>query len=86
MGLLGTSATFAPLVADTSQWFTRRRGMAVAICMSGNYLAGAIWPLGGRNEWRPAVPLSRCVIEGDEIPIAIDDLRRAAEPALGQHV
>ncbi|WP_332776261.1 MFS transporter [Polaromonas sp.] len=44
MGLLGTSATFAPLVADTSQWFTRRRGMAVAICMSGNYLAGALWP------------------------------------------
>ena len=44
MGLLGTSATFAPLVADTSQWFTRRRGIAVAICMSGNYAAGAVWP------------------------------------------
>ncbi len=44
MGLLGTAATFAPLVADTSQWFTRRRGIAVAICMSGNYVAGAVWP------------------------------------------
>lgn len=44
IGLLGTAATFAPLVADTSQWFTRRRGIAVAICMSGNYLAGAVWP------------------------------------------
>ncbi len=44
IGLLGTSATFAPLVADTSQWFTRRRGIAVAICMSGNYLAGVVWP------------------------------------------
>jgi MFS family permease len=44
LGLLGTSATFAPLVADTSQWFTRRRGIAVAICMSGNYAAGAVWP------------------------------------------
>ncbi len=44
MGLLGTSATFAPLIADTSRWFTRRRGIAVAICMSGNYLAGALWP------------------------------------------
>ena len=43
MGLLGCSATFAPLVADTSQWFSRRRGIAIAICMSGNYLAGAIW-------------------------------------------
>lgn len=44
IGLLGTSATFAPLVADTSRWFTRRRGIALAICMSGNYVAGAIWP------------------------------------------
>ena len=44
MGLLGTSATFAPLVADISLWFTRRRGIAVAICISGNYLAGAVWP------------------------------------------
>jgi MFS family permease len=38
------SATFAPLVADTSLWFVRRRGIAVAICASGNYLAGAVWP------------------------------------------
>ena len=44
IGVLGTSATFAPLVADTSQWFSRRRGIALAICMSGNYTAGAIWP------------------------------------------
>jgi MFS family permease len=43
MGFLGCSATFAPLVADTSQWFSRRRGLAIAICMSGNYLAGAVW-------------------------------------------
>jgi MFS family permease len=44
IGLLGSSATFAPLVADTSLWFVQRRGIAVAICASGNYLAGAIWP------------------------------------------
>ena len=44
IGALGTSATFAPLVADTSQWFDRRRGIALAICMSGNYTAGAVWP------------------------------------------
>jgi len=44
IGLLGSSTTFAPLVADTSLWFVRRRGIAVAICASGNYLAGAIWP------------------------------------------
>jgi MFS family permease len=44
IGLLGSSATFAPLMADTSLWFVRRRGIAVAICASGNYLAGAVWP------------------------------------------
>jgi MFS family permease len=44
LGLFGCSATFAPLVADTSLWFVRRRGIAVGICASGNYLAGAVWP------------------------------------------
>jgi MFS family permease len=44
LGALGSAATFAPLVADTSLWFVRRRGIAVAICASGNYVAGAIWP------------------------------------------
>ena len=44
IGLLGTSGCFVPLVADTALWFTRRRGIAVAIVMSGNYLAGTVWP------------------------------------------
>jgi len=44
IGALGNAATFVPLVADTSLWFTRRRGIAIAICASGNYLAGAAWP------------------------------------------
>jgi MFS family permease len=44
IGLLGSSATFGPLVADVSQWFLKRRGIAVAIVASGNYLAGAVWP------------------------------------------
>lgn len=44
IGLLGSSATFSPLVADTSLWWVKRRGIAVAICASGNYLGGAVWP------------------------------------------
>jgi MFS family permease len=40
----GSSATFAPLVADMSHWFVRRRGIAVAIAASGNYFAGVVWP------------------------------------------
>ena len=41
----GTATSFGPLIADVSQWFLRRRGIAVAIIASGNYLSGAIWPL-----------------------------------------
>jgi MFS family permease len=44
IGLLGSSMTFGPLVADISHWFTRHRGIAVSVCASGSYLAGAIWP------------------------------------------
>jgi len=44
IGMLGSSATFAPLLADISLWFVRRRGIAVALCASGNYLAGTVWP------------------------------------------
>jgi MFS family permease len=40
----GTSTCFGPLIADVSLWFQRRRGIAVAIAASGNYLAGTIWP------------------------------------------
>ena len=43
-GLLGTSALFAPVAADISLWFTRRRGLAVAIVVTGTYFAGALWP------------------------------------------
>ena len=41
---LGCSASFGPLMADMSHWFVRRRGIAVAIAASGNYMAGTIWP------------------------------------------
>jgi MFS family permease len=40
----GTASTFAPLMADISHWFRRRRGIAVTIVAAGNYLAGTIWP------------------------------------------
>jgi MFS family permease len=44
IGFLGTSGSFVPLVADISLWFVRRRGIAIAIVMCGNYLAGTVWP------------------------------------------
>ncbi len=41
---LGTSAMFAPLMAEASHWFERYRGLAVTIVASGNYVAGTVWP------------------------------------------
>jgi MFS family permease len=45
VGLMGTSSAFAPMLANITRWFDRRRGMAIAITASGQALAGAIWPL-----------------------------------------
>jgi MFS family permease len=42
---IGTGTGFAPMMADISHWFVKRRGLAVVVVASGNYLAGAIWPL-----------------------------------------
>ena len=40
---LGTAVGFGPLIADITHWFVKRRGIAVAIIASGNYLSGVVW-------------------------------------------
>jgi MFS family permease len=40
----GASATFGPLMTEASHWFERRRGIAVTVAASGNYIGGAVWP------------------------------------------
>jgi MFS family permease len=44
IGFLGNSAHFPPLVTYVSRWFDRRRGTAVALISSGQYIAGVVWP------------------------------------------
>lgn len=44
IGLLGTATMFGPLLADITHWFNKRRGIALAICASGNYMSGTVWP------------------------------------------
>ncbi len=44
IGFLGNGATFTPLVANTTRWFDKRRGMAVSIVTSGQSVAGALFP------------------------------------------
>src|SRR5689334_20361224 len=44
IGLLGNGALYAPLIVYVSRWFDRRRGAAIALISSGQYIAGIIWP------------------------------------------
>jgi MFS family permease len=83
---LGSSATFAPLIADISHWFTRRRGIAVAICASGNYLGGAIWPpivehLIADSGWRLGQMAIGAVCLITMLPVALALRRRVAGAA-----
>jgi MFS family permease len=78
---LASSATFAPLIADTSLWFTRRRGMAVAVIASGSYVAGTLWPpvvqsLIERGGWRWAYQCIAVFCVMVMAPVALVALRR----------
>jgi MFS family permease len=44
LGVLGGGAVNVPLIIYISRWFDRRRGTAVALVSSGQYIAGALWP------------------------------------------
>ena len=77
----GTAASFGPLIADVSLWFLKRRGIAVAIAASGNYLSGAIWPvlLAGilsEQGWRAVYVVLALVTLAVVIPLALFLRRR----------
>ena len=44
IGLIGNGAIYAPLLIYVSRWFDRRRGAAIALISSGQYIAGIVWP------------------------------------------
>ncbi|WP_071470167.1 MFS transporter [Roseinatronobacter thiooxidans] len=81
---LGSAASFGPLIADISHWFQRRRGIAVAVAASGNYLSGAIWPmvLAGvllDNGWRAVCLALAVIVTVLVIPLALLLRRRVPE-------
>lgn len=43
-GFLGQGSLYAPLMANISRWYERRRGMVVGIVASGQSLSGIVWP------------------------------------------
>jgi MFS family permease len=83
----GSSATFAPLIADISHWFDRRRGIAVAVSASGNYLGGAIWPpivnwLIAATGWRATQIIIAFVCLATMIPLTLVMRRRVSAAGL----
>ncbi len=44
VGLLGNGGVYPPLLVYVSRWFERRRGAAIALISSGQYVAGVLWP------------------------------------------
>ena len=85
----GTAAGFGPLISDISHWFLKRRGIAVALIASGNYMAGGLWPLFLSdilltNGWREAYQLLAFLTLIVIIPLALL-LSRQLPDAAHQH-
>jgi len=90
---VGTGTGFGPMMADISHWFLRRRGLAVVVVASGNYLAGTIWPLFMNLTmpligWRATYAAIGLVIAATVAPLAFLMRRRpsAASIAEAEHV
>lgn len=89
---LASAVGFGPLIADISHWFVRRRGIAVAITASGNYLSGAIWPILLANVlqdsgWRMVYLVMAAVTLSVVIPLAVTLRRRVpAEAQEAAHI
>lgn len=86
IGLLGSSAVFGPLMADSSRWFIRNRGIAVAISAAGNYLAAALWPpvlqaMIDSIGWRQGHIVIGIICAAVLIPMSLAVRRRAPAPA-----
>jgi MFS family permease len=75
MGLFGASCMFSPIMTYVSRWFDRRRGTAVALISSGQYIAGVLWPslfqfAVGRYGWRQSMMMYAVVVVVAIVPLA----------------
>ena len=87
LGLFGNGSMNAPLMTYVSRWFDRRRGTALALITSGQYVAGAVWPalfeLGIEHYGWRATSVAFGVLEAVVIvPLAIVFLRAPPRPPL----
>jgi MFS family permease len=83
IGFLGNGAIYAPLMVYVSRWFDRRRGTAIALISSGQYISGMIWPsileVGMKHFGWQAVMLAYAAVVLAILPLLIL-LRPAPDP------
>jgi MFS family permease len=85
VGFLGNGALYPPLLVYITHWFDRRRGSALALISSGQYIAGMAWPtlferaMTGYG-WRPTM-LGFGLIVALIVPIAALFLRHPPKMA-----
>jgi len=85
IGLLGNAAFYAPLLIYVSRWFDRRRGTALALISSGQYISGMVWPTVfehgiERFGWQTTMRGYAVVTLALILPIAAFGLAPAPEP------
>jgi MFS family permease len=82
IGFLGMGAVYPPLLIYVSRWFDRRRGTAIALISSGQYIAGVVWPavferLIAGPGWRITYLGFAAVVLAGVVPVAALFLRPA---------
>lgn len=82
VGLLGSAGIYPPLLVYVSRWFDRRRGTALALISSGQYISGVVWPslfqIGiDRVGWQRTMVGFAVIVVVAVVPVALWCLRRS---------
>ncbi len=90
IGFLGMGGLYPPLLVYISRWFDRRRGTAIALISSGQYIAGVIWPsvlerLIASYGWRTTYLVFAAVVLAGILPVAALFLRPAPGTTAAGH-
>jgi MFS family permease len=89
MGFFGAACMFSPIMTYVTRWFDRRRGAAIALISSGQYIAGMVWPTIFQLSvqafgWRQSMALFGGLVSLTVVPLAALFLHNPPKaPALG---
>lgn len=86
VGLIGCAGINAPLYVYVTRWFERRRGTALALIASGQYISGAFWPPLFERAitawgWRQTMLGFGVLVAATVVPLALIFLKRPPSPA-----